>query len=256
MFALIAVLRPPAPPTPQIPNPTHFPISSSPIGDLQKAVVTYNVPPFLGMNLQCTPLDAGNPEAPVYDKDKKQVDTINCGSDTPLTKLPYYLLIVLMAGTSYYQQRQMQKAAPPGAAQQQQKAMQFLPLIFVFFFIRYPVGLTLYWTTTNLWQIGQQHFLLTALKKDAESGKSTLPAKKGFLARMQDQAETERARKLREEKARGDSKPTGSGGPKKKPTQGGRPKQPPSKNPAKNPGDKPKPKNPKSGGNGSDSGAD
>jgi YidC/Oxa1 family membrane protein insertase len=231
MFALISVLRPPVPVPPPA-NPTHFPDHSH----LEQAVVTNDFPhSFLGMNLQCTPLDAGNPEAPVLDKNKKQVDTLDCGQDNLLTKFPYYLLIALMAATSWYQQRQMQKAAPPGAAQQQQKAMQFLPLIFVFLFIRYPVGLTLYWTTTNVWQIGQQHFLLSALKKDQEAAKAGLPpkkapkdagdkpskpAKKGFMARAVEQAEQERTRKTGETKgqgAKGSSGSKGTGQPSKKP---------------------------------------
>jgi YidC/Oxa1 family membrane protein insertase len=30
-----------------------------------------------------------------------------------------------------------------------------LPVVFVFFIIRFPMGLMLYWTTTNLWTVGQ-----------------------------------------------------------------------------------------------------
>jgi YidC/Oxa1 family membrane protein insertase len=31
-----------------------------------------------------------------------------------------------------------------------------MPFIFVFFVIRFPVGLMLYWIATNLWTVGQQ----------------------------------------------------------------------------------------------------
>ena len=34
-----------------------------------------------------------------------------------------------------------------------------LPFIFVIFVIRFPVGLMLYWITTNLWTVGQQTVL-------------------------------------------------------------------------------------------------
>jgi YidC/Oxa1 family membrane protein insertase len=30
-----------------------------------------------------------------------------------------------------------------------------LPFVFVFFIVNFPVGLMLYWTTTNLWTVGQ-----------------------------------------------------------------------------------------------------
>ena len=30
-----------------------------------------------------------------------------------------------------------------------------LPLVFIFFIVNFPMGLMLYWTTTNLWTVGQ-----------------------------------------------------------------------------------------------------
>jgi YidC/Oxa1 family membrane protein insertase len=30
-----------------------------------------------------------------------------------------------------------------------------LPIIFIFFIVNFPMGLMLYWTTTNLWTVGQ-----------------------------------------------------------------------------------------------------
>ena len=38
----------------------------------------------------------------------------------------------------------------------QEKIMKFLPLIFTFFFITFPAGLTLYWFVNNLCSIAQQ----------------------------------------------------------------------------------------------------
>ena len=68
-----------------------------------------------------------------------------------------------MIGTTFYQQRQMQKASPPGAASGQQQAiLKFMPILFGIFGYTFPAGLTLYWTTSNVWQIGQQYVLLRA----------------------------------------------------------------------------------------------
>jgi membrane protein insertase Oxa1/YidC/SpoIIIJ len=36
--------------------------------------------------------------------------------------------------------------------------MMFMPIIFMAMFIWAPSGLVLYWTTSNLWAIGQQAF--------------------------------------------------------------------------------------------------
>ena len=48
---------------------------------------------------------------------------------------------------------------PTGADPQQQmmrKLFMVMPFIFVFFVIRFPVGLMLYWISTNIWTVGQQ----------------------------------------------------------------------------------------------------
>ncbi len=105
-----------------------------------------------------------------------------------------------MIGTTFYQQRQMQKASPPGAASGQQQAiLKFMPILFGIFGYTFPAGLTLYWTTSNLWQIGQQYVLLRAghIGPDAmdrriaeqRAKNANKPAKPGFMARMQERAE-------------------------------------------------------------------
>jgi YidC/Oxa1 family membrane protein insertase len=48
---------------------------------------------------------------------------------------------------------------PTGADPQQQmmrKLFMVMPFVFVFFVIRFPIGLMLYWISTNLWTVGQQ----------------------------------------------------------------------------------------------------
>lgn len=51
---------------------------------------------------------------------------------------------------------------PTGADPQQQmmrRLFMVMPFIFVFFVIRFPVGLMLYWIATNMWTVGQQAVL-------------------------------------------------------------------------------------------------
>lgn len=74
--------------------------------------------------------------------------------------LPYLLLIAVMALTTLYQTKQMNKVmvVDPQMAQTQ-KIMMFLPLMFVFYSYKFPAGLTLYWTFSNIWTIGQQFVL-------------------------------------------------------------------------------------------------
>ena len=41
---------------------------------------------------------------------------------------------------------------------QQQKILMYISPLFAFFSLNFPLGLILYWVTTNLWTLGQQHW--------------------------------------------------------------------------------------------------
>ncbi|HZD79942.1 MAG TPA: YidC/Oxa1 family membrane protein insertase, partial [Actinomycetota bacterium] len=88
---------------------------------------------FLWMNMLCSPLQAGNPEATlgaVGANGQKQEYPVDCGNSIPY-RIPYYIFAGLMFVTTYWQQRQMQQASPPGAAsQQQQTLLKVMPVMF------------------------------------------------------------------------------------------------------------------------------
>jgi YidC/Oxa1 family membrane protein insertase len=65
---------------------------------------------------------------------------------------PLYITPVLMGATQFVQARMTPSTADPA----QQKMMMFMPLVFMSMFLWAPSGLVLYWTTSNLWAIGQQ----------------------------------------------------------------------------------------------------
>jgi YidC/Oxa1 family membrane protein insertase len=67
---------------------------------------------------------------------------------------PLFITPVLMGITQFIQTRMTPSTADP----MQQKMMMFMPIIFMAMFIWAPSGLVLYWTTSNLWAIGQQAF--------------------------------------------------------------------------------------------------
>jgi YidC/Oxa1 family membrane protein insertase len=50
----------------------------------------------------------------------------------------------------------------------QEKIMKFLPIIFTFFFVTFPAGLTLYWFVNNLFSVGQQYYVNAMFKKAKE----------------------------------------------------------------------------------------
>jgi YidC/Oxa1 family membrane protein insertase len=69
---------------------------------------------------------------------------------------PYFVLPILMGATMFWQQR----ITPTNFTDpMQEKIMKFLPLIFTFFFVTFPAGLTLYWFVNNLFSVAQQYYV-------------------------------------------------------------------------------------------------
>jgi YidC/Oxa1 family membrane protein insertase len=68
-----------------------------------------------------------------------------------------YLLVVLMGATTYLSQKQMMDRNPASRDQPQMRIMLYaMPVMLTVFAFQFPVGVLLYWVTTNLWTMGQQ----------------------------------------------------------------------------------------------------
>ena len=65
---------------------------------------------------------------------------------------PLYITPVLMGITQFFQT----KMTPSSADPTQQRMMMLMPLVMMVWLVFMPSGLVLYWTTSNLWAIGQQ----------------------------------------------------------------------------------------------------
>ncbi len=76
------------------------------------------------------------------------------------------ILIVAMTGSMFITQLQlMRKNMPPEAltgqfAQQQKIMLYIFPLAFAVGGINFPVGVLIYWFTSNLWTMAQQFYLI------------------------------------------------------------------------------------------------
>ena len=76
------------------------------------------------------------------------------------------MLVVAMTVTTFTTQRQlMTKNMPADAmtgqyAQQQKMLLYVLPVVFAVGGIAFPIGVLFYWTTTNLWTMGQQFYVI------------------------------------------------------------------------------------------------
>ncbi len=83
------------------------------------------------------------------------------------TKIVTVLLIVFMSATTFTTQRQLMVKGMPkmdssnNMMLQQQKIMLYVfPVIFAVSGVNFPVGVLIYWSTTNLWTLGQQFYVI------------------------------------------------------------------------------------------------
>ena len=76
---------------------------------------------------------------------------------------PYFVLPLLMGASMYF----MQKLNPPPPDPMQAKIMQWMPVMFTFFFLWFPAGLVLYWVVNNLLSMAQQYVITRQIENAA-----------------------------------------------------------------------------------------
>lgn len=107
---------------------------------------------------------------------------------TTATRVVTIVLIVAMSITTFTTQRQLtMKNMPPAAlegpvAQQQKMLLYVMPLIFAFSGINFPIGVLIYWTTTNLWSMGQQFYTIHKMPAPGSQAEAALKARQARRA--------------------------------------------------------------------------
>ena len=90
---------------------------------------------------------------------------IHDGGSTSI-KVVAAVMVVIMVSTTFLTQRQlMSKNMPADAlqgpyAQQQKLLLYILPFTFVLSGPFFPIGVIMYWTTSNIWTMGQQFYVI------------------------------------------------------------------------------------------------
>jgi YidC/Oxa1 family membrane protein insertase len=74
---------------------------------------------------------------------------------------PYFVLPLMMGASMFF----MQKLNPPPPDPMQAKIMQWMPVMFTFFFLWFPAGLVLYWVVNNLLSMAQQFVITRQIEK-------------------------------------------------------------------------------------------
>lgn len=104
------------------------------------------------------------------------------------TKIVAGVLIVAMAATQFLTQRQltmknMPQAALEGPMMQTQKIMLYmLPVIMGVSGVNFPIGVLIYWTTTNLWSMGQQFYTIRKMPAPGSEAERLLNERKARKA--------------------------------------------------------------------------
>lgn len=89
------------------------------------------------------------------------------GTDSMTVRIVTVCLIAFMSASTFTTQRQLMVKGMPkmdsknNMMLQQQKIMLYLfPVIFAVSGVNFPVGVLIYWSTTNLWTWGQQYYVI------------------------------------------------------------------------------------------------
>lgn len=130
--------------------------SINPDSALGLALQDGTVKTFLGMDLSTSPAEA-----------------VAVGW---VTAIPYLIMIVIMVATQFVQQwhatyGQDKPSGQPGAGAQQ-AITKIMPLFIGFISWNFPAGLVLYWTTSNLFRLGQQALIFKIDGRPNPAGKA------------------------------------------------------------------------------------
>jgi YidC/Oxa1 family membrane protein insertase len=92
-------------------------------------------------------------------------DTFLATGDLNVRILALFLVLAMTATTFLTQRQLMSKNMPADAmtgpyAQQQKMLLYVLPIVFAVGGIAFPIGVLIYWTTSNLWTMGQQFYVI------------------------------------------------------------------------------------------------
>ncbi len=105
------------------------------------------------------------------------------GSDVTNTKILTAVLIILMSATTFTTQHQLMRKNMPAAAldnpfaKQQKVLLYLMPIFFAISGINFPIGVLLYWLTTNLWTMGQQFYVIRNMPAPGSAAEEALHAR-------------------------------------------------------------------------------
>ncbi|MEU8246325.1 membrane protein insertase YidC [Nonomuraea sp. NPDC048916] len=107
------------------------------------------------------------------------------------TKIVLAIFVAISSLTTFLTVRQSVTRSmaqmPDNPMAQQQKILMYISPLFAFFSLNFPLGLILYWVTTNVWTLAQQHWFYSRNPMpefDAKGNAIPVQPKPGMLAKL------------------------------------------------------------------------
>ena len=96
------------------------------------------------------------------------------GADGTTVRVVAVVMIVLMGASTFWTQRQMIRRVGPSSDPQQQQIQKLMLYVFpigaAVFGFAFPIGVLLYWLTTNVWSMAQHHLIASRMTAPPPSG--------------------------------------------------------------------------------------
>ncbi|GAA5048436.1 YidC/Oxa1 family membrane protein insertase [Thermocatellispora tengchongensis] len=125
-------------------------------------------------------------------------DIVALGAQPIMTKVVLAIFVAVSSLTTFLTVRQSVTRSmaqmPDNPMAQQQKILMYISPLFAVFSLNFPLGLILYWVTTNVWTLGQQHWFYSRHpmpKFDAKGNMIQPEPKPGLLSRVVRKAKPE-----------------------------------------------------------------
>ncbi|MDR1189888.1 MAG: membrane protein insertase YidC [Bifidobacteriaceae bacterium] len=106
------------------------------------------------------------------------------GASPVAVRIVTVILIALMSVTTFTTQRQLTMKNMPASAMDnpmfrtQKMMMYMMPVIFAVSGVNFPIGVLIYWFTTNLWSMGQQFFVIRNMPAPGSEAETRLKERK------------------------------------------------------------------------------
>ena len=94
------------------------------------------------------------------------------------------ILIIIMSVTVFTTQHQLMRKNMPASAldnplaKQQKYIMYIMPVFFAISGVNFPIGVLIYWVTTNLWTMGQQFYTIRRMPAPGSAAEKALEARR------------------------------------------------------------------------------